>query len=329
MLEIEAGTIFENFKAIKEATGCVPYSGIAINKKNKHILLVSKVEDNIYHDHQEGPILFYRGAGQVGDQTVTRGSNKTLYNALKKINKYHVYLAIKDKNYIFKGEVILSKNYSDVLYERKPDKNGDERQVVIFPLEIKDNNYKMEFKLFNETLHNLNIDNVFLEEDKVHTNLPASGSYSSSNKVINRIAFEKQREQAKRIGDLSEQLVEKHEKAFLESIGRIDLAEQVKIIENDGEGFDVLSFMSNGDKKFIEVKGTTLGKFTPFFISENELQKAEVLENYRLYRVYHLSSKPKFTSYTLREFYEIFNMEPASYICKVRTKEDYENHQDS
>jgi len=94
----------------------------------------------------------------------------------------------------------------------------------------------------------------------------------------------------KRIGDLGELWVLKHEKDFLEKNGKIELAK--KIIHSaknkgDGLGYDILSYDLNGEKKYIEVKTTKGSKNTTFFISRNELERSKIeKDNYFLYRVY-------------------------------------------
>lgn len=92
------------------------------------------------------------------------------------------------------------------------------------------------------------------------------------------------------IGKLGEVLVLAYEQARLTKVGRIDLAEQIEhvaIVRGDGAGFDVRSFFEDGREMFIEVKTTTSGAGTAFFLTANELRFAgEHKEQYRLYRLY-------------------------------------------
>jgi hypothetical protein len=94
----------------------------------------------------------------------------------------------------------------------------------------------------------------------------------------------------KRIGDLGEIWVLKHEKDFLEKNGNNKLADKVTHSaknKGDGLGYDILSYHLNGEKKYIEVKTTKGRKNTTFFISRNELERSKIeKENYYLYRVY-------------------------------------------
>ncbi len=97
---------------------------------------------------------------------------------------------------------------------------------------------------------------------------------------------------------LAEKLVEAYEKNELMRNGRSDLADKVKWVaaEADGFGYDILSYYKDGREKFIEVKGTSLGERHPFDISINEVfTSQEKGEDYWIYRVYHLdSNSPEF-----------------------------------
>ncbi len=94
----------------------------------------------------------------------------------------------------------------------------------------------------------------------------------------------------KRIGDLGEIWILKHEKDFLIKHEKEQLAEKVNHSAKntgDGLGYDILSYDLNGNKKYIEVKTTKGNKNTTFFISRNELERSKIeKENYYLYRVY-------------------------------------------
>lgn len=61
-------------------------------------------------------------------------------------------------------------------------------------------------------------------------------------------------------------------------------------LEDDSIGYDILSFDLNTHKPvYIEVKTTMYGKYTPFYISANEMDfSSQHPDNYRLYRIYDL-----------------------------------------
>lgn len=107
------------------------------------------------------------------------------------------------------------------------------------------------------------------------------------------IDFAGTRDENSKLGHQGELLVIEYEKSTLARAGREDLADRVRHIsveEGDGAGYDVLSFTSDGRKKFIEVKSTRQGKSTPFFMTANEVAFSAVHEdNFYLYRIYSLT----------------------------------------
>jgi hypothetical protein len=94
----------------------------------------------------------------------------------------------------------------------------------------------------------------------------------------------------RRLGLAGEEAVVKMEKKLLTEAGRPDLAEKVRHIskeEGDGAGYDIASFTTDGDVKYIEVKTTKGGVSAPFYISSNEVAFSEhQADHYCLYRVY-------------------------------------------
>jgi len=97
------------------------------------------------------------------------------------------------------------------------------------------------------------------------------------------------------IGRAGECLVLQHERKALSSLGRQDLADRVRHIskdEGDGAGYDIKSFTSAGETKYIEVKTTRTGPRTQFYLSSNEVEFSRTHpETYHLYRVYGLDPR--------------------------------------
>lgn len=58
-------------------------------------------------------------------------------------------------------------------------------------------------------------------------------------------------------------------------------------------GYDILSFDVDGSERPIEVKSTSAANLSGgFYISSNELDKSESLDNYHIYLVFRANSKP-------------------------------------
>jgi len=73
-------------------------------------------------------------------------------------------------------------------------------------------------------------------------------------------------------------------------------------LDDVGAGYDILSFETNGDKKFIEVKSISKGRF---FWSENEVINSQTLkENYFIYCVKFADGSPKEISHIISNPYK-------------------------
>lgn len=99
------------------------------------------------------------------------------------------------------------------------------------------------------------------------------------------------------LGRAGEDFVVRFERWRLLQVGAGQLAERVEHVaktRGDGLGYDVLSFASDGAERFIEVKTTSFGKRTPFFVSSNEVEFARSeSDRFRLYRVFDFRVEPR------------------------------------
>ena len=122
------------------------------------------------------------------------------------------------------------------------------------------------------------------------------------------------------LGAKGEQFVINYEQARLIHAGKDNLSdriEQVSVTRGDGEGYDILSFNTDGSDRFIEAKTTKYGIHTPFFISSNEVMfSKEHKEHYHLYRVFNFREDPKL--FTLNGYVgERALLEPKTYMGRV------------
>ena len=111
------------------------------------------------------------------------------------------------------------------------------------------------------------------------------------------VDFQGQAKEQKDLGDKGEALVKVKEIEFLKQQGLNDKSALVEIVQ-DGMGYDVFSFDKDGNEKYIEVKTTTGNEYTPFFLSENEIDFMRLHENqYSIYRVYQYNEENNFAEY--------------------------------
>lgn len=113
-----------------------------------------------------------------------------------------------------------------------------------------------------------------------------------------RIDFAERDAANRKLGMLGEQFVFDLERNRLNSVGRDDLAKKVVWASReigDGLGFDILSFDEADDsERMLEVKATGQGKYSPFYVTSNEVQCSEdIPSQYQLFRVFHLGRDPR------------------------------------
>ena len=99
------------------------------------------------------------------------------------------------------------------------------------------------------------------------------------------------------LGDAGEALVMDYERLRLERAGKDHLArniEQVSRTIGDQAGYDIRSYHTNGRDRFIEVKTTRYGQYTPFYISDGEVRFSRAhADSYHLYRVFGFRKSPR------------------------------------
>jgi hypothetical protein len=128
----------------------------------------------------------------------------------------------------------------------------------------------------------------------------------------------KWRPQNRSLGEAGEEFITRFEVARLASEGQERLAakvERVSQTHGDAAGFDILSFESDGRERPVEVKTTRYGKYTPFFLSRNEVQTSDVYTHqYALYRLSNSANNPGSSFYRYRQN----KLSPGSPIVRSR-----------
>jgi len=141
---------------------------------------------------------------------------------------------------------------------------------------------------------NFKFDKFIVEPPKTEL---VSEPFLSYNRKPIKINYLEKEQNNLNLGKFGEELVLKYEKWNLIKVGKEKLADQVRWISNDegdGAGFDILSRNLNGTDKYIEVKTTRLGRDTPIFFSNNELQYSiSNSVNFHLYRIFNFEKDTK------------------------------------
>lgn len=99
------------------------------------------------------------------------------------------------------------------------------------------------------------------------------------------------------LGMAGEKFIVQFEHWRLNQLGQGRLADRVDHVSHtrgDGLGYDVLSFDADGRERFIEVKTTSFGRDTPFFVSRGELALSHgAKDQFHLYRLFEFRKAPR------------------------------------
>ena len=99
------------------------------------------------------------------------------------------------------------------------------------------------------------------------------------------------------LGAAGEEFAVKFEQWRLSQMGVGQLADRVVHSSRelgDGLGYDIRSFEPDGSDRFIEVKTTSFGERTPFFVSANEMRFAQDhAQQFHLYRLFDFRASPR------------------------------------
>lgn len=121
------------------------------------------------------------------------------------------------------------------------------------------------------------------------------------------------------LGSAGEEFALQFEHFRLWTIGEKGLADKVEHVsktKGDGLGYDILSFETDGRERFIEVKTTSFGKETPFYISRGEVKFAKShAEQFRLYRLFDFRREPRLFELPGPVDRHCF-VSPINYICQ-------------
>jgi len=138
---------------------------------------------------------------------------------------------------------------------------------------------------------------IFINPPPTFSNQPPPEELEQMLRIARKYDVAERDESNRALGRAGEERVLEHEAASLRAAGRADLARQVRWIseeEGDGAGYDIASFMPDGQTRLIEVKTTNGWERTPFYISRNELSVAEERRSeWCLFRLWNFSREPR------------------------------------
>lgn len=141
------------------------------------------------------------------------------------------------------------------------------------------------------------------------------------NRVASKRDYLAQEARNSALGNAGELLILEYEEYRLRSAGVKTLANRIEHVaksKGDGLGYDILSFETSGQERFIEVKTTAFAKETPFYASRNEVSfSADFRDQFQLYRLFEFRKSPKLFSLqgTISDHCQ---MDPVNFLCRLR-----------
>lgn len=128
-------------------------------------------------------------------------------------------------------------------------------------------------------------------------NQPSPINQNKMQAIARKLDMAAQSEYNKALGRAGEERAFAHEQAVLNDVGRPDLASRVRWVsveDGDGAGYDIESYCPRGETRLIEVKTTNNWEWTPFYITQNELDVAKKCPNeWLLLRLWNFKKGPK------------------------------------
>lgn len=138
---------------------------------------------------------------------------------------------------------------------------------------------------------------LWIEPAPTLSNQPPPQELEQTLRIAHEFDVAGRDERNRSLGRAGEERVLAHERATLGTVGREDLAHQVRWVseeDGDGAGYDIASFEPDGRSRLIEVKTTNGWERTPFHISRNELAVSdERRAEWCLFRLWNFSRVPK------------------------------------
>lgn len=135
-----------------------------------------------------------------------------------------------------------------------------------------------------------------------------------------KIDWSKKRERDADIGNMGEEFVYEYEKERVSSFDPSSVTRVIhlSILQGDGLGYDISSVNNDGSIRLIEVKTTSHGLNTPFYMSKNEKLFFEIYKDdgAYIYRVYNFdinTRRGKIEVITANELLNNYNFDPVTF----------------
>lgn len=129
MINLKLGSVLTN-KEIAELFQVTNQGGIRKSNATKSVVLIAKMIPCVYKHKKIKDVFYFVGMGKKGNQTITR-QNKGLFEAKKEGFKIYLFELYEEGKYIYKG---IQEICGDIKTEVQKDEEGNDRDVLLFPL---------------------------------------------------------------------------------------------------------------------------------------------------------------------------------------------------
>ncbi len=144
---------------------------------------------------------------------------------------------------------------------------------------------------------------------------------NNANKFVGRkVDWSKKRERDEELGNMGEEFIYEYERDRVNQIDSslVNSVLHLSRLQGDGLGYDISSVNDDGSTRRIEVKTTSRGLNTPFYISKNEKLFFEIYKNdgayiYRVYDFNKLTRRGKVLIISAEELLSDYNFDPVTF----------------
>ncbi len=138
--------------------------------------------------------------------------------------------------------------------------------------------------------------------------------------VGKKVDWSKKRERDEELGNIGEEFIYEYEKdrVFKFDPSSVNRVLHLSRLQGDGLGYDISSVNEDGSTRRIEVKTTSGGLNTPFYMSKNEKLFFETYQNdgafiYRVYDFDKITRRGKILIITAKDLLSNYNFDPVTF----------------
>lgn len=184
--DLKIKEIIDN-KRLMDIFQCGNSGGMRRSHVTNTLILISDHTQGTYDDRWNNNVLYYTGMGLFGDQKINKLQNKTLAESISNRISLFLFEVWIPKHYTYMGPVKLS---SKPFKEQQLDRNGELRNVWIFPLKLEDTNSQViEKEKIKENTSRLEKRIAKLSDDELSKFIKNPIEHPPSKRITTSLSF--------------------------------------------------------------------------------------------------------------------------------------------